>query len=54
MWRVEDCYGYFALILEKGVADGGCHTEQGAGTGSIVVGGKGTLARTVFKVTVVG
>jgi hypothetical protein len=44
MWGVEDCYGYFAQVLEKGDADGGCYTKQGARTGSLVVGGNEILA----------
>ncbi|KAF1935395.1 hypothetical protein EJ02DRAFT_507105 [Clathrospora elynae] len=51
-WTVEDCYGYFARMLQKSGSEG-CHNGIGSGTGSVEVGGNSTLAGTVFKVTIV-
>ncbi|KAF3041364.1 hypothetical protein E8E12_008402 [Didymella heteroderae] len=51
-WTAQDCYGYFAYMLEKWEPEG-CHTQQGFGIGNITVGGDSSLAGTVFKVEIV-
>ncbi|UPX20152.1 uncharacterized protein EKO05_0010394 [Ascochyta rabiei] len=51
-WTSQDCYGYFAYMLEKWEPEG-CHTQQGFGVGNITVGGQSSLAGTVFKVEIV-
>ncbi|EOA88006.1 uncharacterized protein SETTUDRAFT_168789 [Exserohilum turcica Et28A] len=51
-WQVNDCYGYFANLLQKQGPDG-CYSAVGSGVGSITVGGDSTLAGTVFKVSIV-
>lgn len=51
-WKVEDCYGYFARMLEKSGSEG-CHNGVGSGIGSAKVGGDSSLADTEFKVTIV-
>ncbi|KAF3007608.1 hypothetical protein E8E13_007916 [Curvularia kusanoi] len=51
-WTAQDCYGYFAYMLEK-MEPEGCHTQQGFGIGNITVGGDSSLAGTVFQVKIV-
>ena len=51
-WTAQDCYGYFAYMLERWEPDG-CHTERGFGIGNITVGGVSSLAGTFFKVEIV-
>ncbi|KAH6870388.1 hypothetical protein J4E91_009867 [Alternaria rosae] len=51
-WKVEDCYGYFARMLQKEGKEG-CHNSVGSGSGNVTVGGDSSLAGTVFKVSVV-
>ncbi|KAJ4991598.1 hypothetical protein SVAN01_02979 [Stagonosporopsis vannaccii] len=51
-WTAQDCYGYFAHMLQE-VEPEGCHTSQGFGIGSITVGGDTSLAGTMFKVEIV-
>ncbi|CAN9481626.1 unnamed protein product [Alternaria alternata] len=51
-WKVEDCYRYFARLLEKSGSEG-CHNGVGSGIGSAKVGGDSSLADTEFKVTIV-
>jgi hypothetical protein len=52
-WTREECYGYFAHMLEKQDSEGGCHTDKGFGVGKIVAGGDSVLKNTVFEVTIV-
>lgn len=52
-WTREECYGYFAHMLEKQESEGGCHTEKGFGVGKITAGGDSVLKDTVFEVTIV-
>ncbi|KAI4639274.1 hypothetical protein J4E93_009453 [Alternaria ventricosa] len=51
-WKVEDCYGYFARMLQKSGKEG-CHTDAGSGSGNVTVGGDSSLAGTIFKVSIV-
>ncbi|KAF2832494.1 hypothetical protein CC86DRAFT_90332 [Ophiobolus disseminans] len=51
-WAKEDCYGYFAHVLDKWEPEG-CHTNQGMGIGSITVGSESPLKGTVFEVAIV-
>ncbi|KAJ8109516.1 hypothetical protein OPT61_g7403 [Boeremia exigua] len=51
-WTAQDCYGYFAYMLQQS-EPAGCHTEQGFGVGSITVGGDSSLAGTVFTVEII-
>ncbi|KAL6705072.1 hypothetical protein ACN47E_007331 [Coniothyrium glycines] len=58
-WTVQECYGYFAWLLEQWEPQG-CRRSEGYGIGSIKVGGtpssiggEGALAETVFKVSIV-
>lgn len=51
-WTAQDCYGYFAHMLQES-EPAGCHTSQGFGIGSITVGGDTSLAGTVLKVEIV-
>lgn len=51
-WTVQDCYGYFAYMLEEWMPLG-CHREEGSGVGNITVGGEGSLNGTVFEVSIV-
>ncbi|KAF3031756.1 hypothetical protein E8E11_000782 [Didymella keratinophila] len=51
-WTAQDCYGYFAYMLQKWEPQG-CHTQAGFGIGNITVGGESSLAGTVFKVEIV-
>lgn len=51
-WTAQDCYGYFAYMLEKWEPQG-CHNQQGFGIGNITVGGDSSLTGTVFKVEIV-
>lgn len=51
-WKVEDCYGYFARMLQKEGKEG-CHNSVGSGSGNVTVGGDSSLAGTVFKVSIV-
>lgn len=51
-WTAQDCYGYFAYMLEKWEPEG-CHTTRGFGIGNITAGGESSLAGTVFKVEIV-
>ena len=51
-WKVEDCYGYFARMLQKEGKEG-CHNSVGSGSGNVTVGGDSSLAGTIFKVSIV-
>ncbi|KAL1597601.1 hypothetical protein SLS59_007298 [Nothophoma quercina] len=51
-WTAQDCYGYFAYMLENWEPEG-CHSQRGFGIGNITVGGDSSLAGTVFKVEIV-
>ncbi|KAI4657550.1 uncharacterized protein J4E78_005937 [Alternaria triticimaculans] len=51
-WKVEDCYGYFARMLQKEGKEG-CHNDVGSGSGNVTVGGDSSLAGTIFKVSIV-
>ncbi|KAL1792857.1 hypothetical protein ACET3X_009364 [Alternaria dauci] len=51
-WKVEDCYGYFARMLQNPGSEG-CHNGVGSGTGSVKVGGDSSLAGAEFSVTIV-
>ncbi|KAI4910857.1 hypothetical protein J4E90_007113 [Alternaria incomplexa] len=51
-WKVEDCYGYFARMLQKSGKEG-CHNDVGSGSGNVTVGGDSSLAGTIFKVSIV-
>ncbi|KAH7383817.1 hypothetical protein BKA66DRAFT_462846 [Pyrenochaeta sp. MPI-SDFR-AT-0127] len=51
-WTVQDCYGYFAYLLEEWEPKG-CHRQEGFGVGSITVGDAVSLKGTVFEVTIV-
>lgn len=51
-WTAQDCYGYFAYMLQN-MEPEGCHTQKGFGIGNITVGGDSRLAETVFKVEIV-
>jgi hypothetical protein len=51
-WTKQDCYGYFAYMLENEKPKG-CHNNKGFGVGNIKVGGDSSLKDTVFEVTIV-
>lgn len=51
-WTVQDCYGYFAYMLQKTEPEG-CHTQQGFGIGNVTIGGNSSLSGTVFKVEII-
>jgi hypothetical protein len=51
-WSKQECYGYFAHMLEKWKPEG-CHTNRGFGIGKVKVGGEDTLKDAVFEVTFV-
>jgi hypothetical protein len=50
-WKVEDCYGYFARMLQKSGKEG-CHNNVGSGVGNVTVGGDASLAGTIFKISI--
>ncbi|KAG9185379.1 hypothetical protein G6011_07923 [Alternaria panax] len=51
-WKVEDCYGYLARMLQNPGSEG-CQNGVGSGIGSVKVGGDSSLADAEFKVTIV-
>ncbi|KAH3996788.1 hypothetical protein HBI56_131010 [Parastagonospora nodorum] len=51
-WSKEECYGYFAQVLEKQESEGGCHSDKGLGLGKITAGGDTSLKDTVFEVSI--
>ncbi|KAF1917634.1 hypothetical protein BDU57DRAFT_493796 [Ampelomyces quisqualis] len=52
-WTRQECYGYFAHLLEKWEDKGGCHTNRGFGIGKIEAGGDTPLKGAVFELTIV-
>lgn len=54
MWTKQECYGYFAQMLEKSQPDG-CHSEEGFGTGKLVVDGESAFnfKGTTFEISIV-
>ena len=49
-WTVQDCYGYFAYMLDQWVPLG-CHDDDGFGVGNVTVGGEESLAGARFEVS---
>lgn len=52
-WTIQDCYGYFAHLLEKSEALGGCHADSGSSTGNLTAGAGDLLAGTKFDISLV-
>ncbi|KAL5121549.1 hypothetical protein ACEQ8H_000621 [Pleosporales sp. CAS-2024a] len=52
-WSRDDCHGYFAQVLGKADAQGGCLTDKGLGVGNVTAGGTTSLKGTVFQVSIV-
>ncbi|OAL45519.1 hypothetical protein IQ07DRAFT_591327 [Pyrenochaeta sp. DS3sAY3a] len=51
-WTIQDCYGYFAVLLEKWEPEG-CHRAEGFGTGGLRVGGESSLNGSIFRISIV-